>query len=151
MRAGTQRASYAEANYAFLHPQSGRWVLVPIETCNSAPKVAVLGGKTKEKGLGPIVTCISGANHVVVHAQNDRWYLGHIETCYSGPEVAVLHAKPTGEGWNQYSLFILVLNTLFCVLKTTDKVCDPYRLVCLVIKSLFWLQKPQMRAGTHRD
>ena len=45
---------------------------MPIETCNSAPKVAVLGGKTKDKGLGPIEICISGANHAVVHAQNDR-------------------------------------------------------------------------------
>ena len=45
---------------------------MPIETCNSAPKIAVLGGKTKDKGLGPIEICISGANHAVVHAQNDR-------------------------------------------------------------------------------
>ena len=33
--------------------------------------------------------------------------------------------KTTGESWNQYSLFILVLSTLLCVLKTTDEVCDP--------------------------
>ena len=151
MRAGTQRASIAEANHAFLHPQNGRWILVPIETCNSAPKVAVLGGKTKDKGLGHIESCISGANHAVVNSQNDRWYLGPIKTCYSGPEFAVLHAKPTDEGWNQYIPFILVQSTLLCVLKTTDEVWDPYRLVCLVLKSLFCLQKSQMRAGTHRD
>ena len=150
-RLGPIATSNAEANHAFMHPQNGRWVLVPIETCNSVPKVAGLGGKTKDKGLGPIETCISGANHAVVHAQNDRWYLGHIETCHSGPEVAVLHAKPTGEGWNQYSLFILVLSTLLCVLKTTDEVWELYRHVCLVLKSLFWLQKPQMRSGTNRD
>ena len=33
--------------------------------------------------------------------------------------------KTTGESWNQYSLFILVLSTLLCVLKTTGEVCDP--------------------------
>ena len=64
-----------------------------------------------------------------------------METCYSGPEVAVLHVKTTGEGWNQYRLFILVLSTLLCVLKTTDEVWDPYRLVCLVLKSLFFMHK----------
>ena len=72
-----------------------------------------------------------------------------IETCYSGPEVAVLHAKTTvgffdpqrliilvlkslfrmhkttGEGCNQFSLFILVLSTQLCALKITDEVWDP--------------------------
>ena len=37
----------------------------------------------------------------------------------------------TGEGWNPYSLFILVLSTLLCVLKTTDEDWDSYRLVGL--------------------
>ena len=65
--------------------------------------------------------------------KNHRWGLG-----------------PTGEGWNQYSLFILVPSTLLCVLKTTDEVWDPYRLVSLVIKSLFCMKKnTQMRAGTN--
>ena len=96
---------------------------------------------------------------------------GHvcIETCYSSPEVAVLHAKTTGrvldpqrlvilvlkslfslhkttgEGWNQYSLFILVPSKLLCVLKTTDEVWDPYRHVSLVLKSLFACTKQEMR------
>ena len=35
--------------------------------------------------------------------------------------------KTTGEGWNPYSLFILVLSTRLCVLKTTDEIWDPYR------------------------
>ena len=73
--------------------------------------------------------------------------LGPIETCYSGPEVAVLQAKTTGEGWNQYSLFILVLSTLLCELKTTDEVWDPYRLVCLVQKSLFGMHKTTDKGG----
>ena len=91
------------------------------------------------------------AKHAVAHAQKDRSCLGSIETCYSGPEVAVLHAKPTGEGWNQYRLCILVLSTLLCVLKTTDEVWGPYRLVILVHKTLFCAQKPEVKAGNHRD
>ena len=49
--------------------------------------------------------------------------------------------KTTGEGWNPYSLFILVLITLLCLLKIADEVWDPYRLVSLVIKSLFCMKK----------
>ena len=78
--------------------------------------------KTTDEGWNP-----SGANHAVVHAQNDRSCLGPVETCYSGSEVAVLHEKATGG------------------------VLDPQRLVILVLKSLFCIQKPHMRAGTHRD
>ena len=36
--------------------------------------------------------------------------------------------KTTGEGWNQYRLLILVLSTKLCVLKTTDKEWDQWRL-----------------------
>ena len=63
----------------------------------------------------------------MVHAQNDRSCLGNIETCYSDPEVAVLHAKTTGG------------------------VLDPQSLVIPVQKSLFCIQKPHMKAGTHTD
>ena len=59
-----------------------------------------------------------------------------METCLSGPKVAVLHPESTDEGCKQYSIFILL-----CVLKTTDEVFDPYRLVILVEKALFCLQK----------
>ena len=48
-------------------------------------------------------------------------------TCNSDPEVVVLHAKTTDEGW------------------------DPQRLAIPVLKSLFCMQKPQMRAGNNRD
>ena len=44
--------------------------------------------------------------------------------------------KTTGEGWNTYSLFILVLSTELCVLKTPDEVWDPYRLEILVQNAL---------------
>ena len=40
----------------------------------------------------------------------------------------------TDEGWDQYSLFILLLGKPLCVLKTTDEVWDRYRLVSLVLK-----------------
>ena len=40
--------------------------------------------------------------------------------------------KTTGEGWNPYSLFILVLITLLCLLKTTDEGLNPYKLDILV-------------------
>ena len=70
-------------------------------------------------------TSNSDATHAALQAQNDRWCLGPIEICYSGPKLAVLHAEATGEGWNQYSLFILVLSSQLCVLKTTDEVWDP--------------------------
>ena len=42
---------------------------------------------------------------------------------------------------------ILVLITLFCKEKTIGEVWDPDRLVILVIKLLFCMQNPQMRAG----
>ena len=36
---------------------------------------------------------------------------------------------------------MLVLSTRLCVLKTTDEVRDIYRLVSLVLKSLFFMHK----------
>ena len=85
-------------------------------------------------------------------AQNHSFGLGPIQTCKSCHKVAVLHEKKhTDEGWNQYSLLILELSTMLCVLKTTDEVWDPYRHVSLVLKSLFASKKRKMRAGTHID
>ena len=125
--------------------------------------------------MGVVETSNTDAKHAVVLAQNHRSCVGPIETCYSGPEDAVLNAKTTGgvldpqahvilvlnslfckhnntgEGWNQYSPFIISLSTLLCVLKATYEVWDQYRLISQVLKSLFYMQKPQMRAGTHRD
>ena len=48
-----------------------------------------------------------------------------IETCNSGPEVAVLHAKTTDEGWDPYRLVFLVLITLFFKHKMTGEVRYP--------------------------
>ena len=72
-------------------------------------------------------TSNSGANHAVLHAQNERRCLGLIETINSGHNVAVLNPKNIGEVW------------------------DLYRLLILVQKSLFCIQKPQMRPGTYRN
>ena len=51
-------------------------------------------------GLGPIVTCNSGAKVAVLNAKNHRLGVGPIETCNSGHKVAVLDAKTTDEGWD---------------------------------------------------
>ena len=70
--------------------------------------------------MGPIETSDSGANHDVLHARNDRWGLGPIQTCKSGPKVSVLHAQKH-EGWKPYRLVILVLKSLFWMHKATDE------------------------------
>ena len=45
--------SNSDANNAVLHVQNDRWDLRPIETCNSAPKVAVLHAKNTDEGWDP--------------------------------------------------------------------------------------------------
>ena len=112
-----------------MYAQNNRGGLGTIQTCMSGPKVAVLHAQNHIKGRGPIETSNSDDKHAVVPEQNDRSCLGPIETCHSGPKVAVLHEKTTGGGWNQYNLFILVLSMLLCMLKTTDEVWEPFRLV----------------------
>ena len=67
--------------------------------------------------------------------------MGPIEICISGPKVSVLHPKTTSEGWDPWRLVILMLRTLFCKQKITGEVCDPQRLVILVLKSLFCMHK----------
>ena len=91
--------------------------------------------------LGPMETSISDAGHPLLHAENHGRVLGTIETWNFGPKAAGFHAKTSDEGWNPYSLFILVLSTRLCVLKTTDEIWDPFRLLCLVTKSLFCMEK----------
>ena len=72
-------------------------------------------------------TSESGANHAVLRAQNDG-YVGD-------PERPVF----------------IVLITMICMHKMTGEVWVPNRSVILLQKSLFCMQKPQKRAGTHRD
>ena len=92
--------------------------------------------------LGPIQTSICDTNHAVVHVQNDRSCLGHIETCYSGPEVAVLHAKTTGGVLDPQRLVILVLKSPFCMDKTTVEGWNPYSLFILELSTLLCVLKP---------
>ena len=75
--------------------------------------------------MGHIENSKSDANDADLHSQSDSSCLGPIETCYSGPEVAGLHAKTTDEGWDPYRLVILMLGTLFSVHKITGDVWDP--------------------------
>ena len=72
-------------------------------------------------------TSKSGSNHAVLHAKNDRLCRGPRETSIYGANHADLHAQMTGEVW------------------------VPNRFVILLQKSLFCMQKPQKRAGTHKD
>ena len=97
----------------------------PIETSNSDARHAVLYAENHTWGLEPIYTSISSANDAVFHAQNERWGLVPLETCKSGPKVSVLQAKTTDEGWNKERLVILMLGTLFCMQKITSEVWDP--------------------------
>ena len=69
-------------------------------------------------------TSISDARHAVLHAENHRGGRGPTETCYSGPEVTVLHLKTTHECWDPYRLVILMLSTLFSIHKITGDVWD---------------------------
>ena len=45
--------SKSGANHTGLYAQNDRWGLVPIETCNSGQKVAVLHPKTTDEGWDP--------------------------------------------------------------------------------------------------
>ena len=124
---GPTDTSNSDARHAVLDAENHRRGLGPIDTSNCGHKVAVLKAQNHRWGLEPIEPSISGANHAVVHVQNEKSCLGPIDTCYSGPEVAVFHAKTTGG------------------------VLDQQRLVILVQKSLFFMQKTHTRAGTHGD
>ena len=84
-----------------------------METSNSDAIHVVLHAQNDMWGLGPMETSNSAVNLAVLGSQNNRWGLGLIETCISGPKVAVLHAKATNEGRDPYTLVILVLKPLF--------------------------------------
>ena len=127
---GHTETCYSSPKGAILHAQNNRWGLEPIETCNSGPKVAC---KNHWWGLGPIETSNSDAKHGLVHAQNDR---SCVETCYSGPEDAVLPAKSTGGVLDPQKPVILVLKALFCMHKTTGEVWNQYSLFVLVLSTL---------------
>ena len=142
---------HSGTTHAVLHAPIHRWGLGPIETSNFGAKQAVLFAQIHRWGLGPIQTCNSGPKDDVLHEQNHRWGLGPIETSKSGPKAAVLHAKDTDEAWDQYRLVIVLLRTLFCLQKVQMRAGTH-------IDSSFWhytrcfaCTNPQMRAGTHWD
>ena len=96
-----------------------------METSNSGATHAVLHAQNDRWGLEPMETSYSGDNQAVLHAQKDRWGLGPMETSNSGANHAVCMHKPTGEVWDQYRLLILVVISLFWMHKTTDEGWDP--------------------------
>ena len=59
--------------------------------------------------------------------------LGHIQSCRSGPKVTVLHAKSSSEVCDPQRLVNLVLKSLFFMHKTTGDCLNPYRLDILVL------------------
>ena len=73
-----------------------------------------------------------------------------METSDSDANHSVLHANTTEEGCDPYRLVILMLSPLLYMHKTTGHVWDQYRLVTLVQKALFCMQKPQVRSLTLR-
>ena len=93
----------------------------------SCAKHAVMCAQNYRRGLGPIQTCTSGPKVAVLHAQNNRWGLEPMLTWYCGANHAVLHAQ--NDRWG----------------------LAPIETCTLVQKSMFCMQKPQMRTGTHRD
>ena len=147
---GTQRDLLFRSIKRCFASKNHTWGLGPMETSNSDARHAVWHSENHRWGLGPIETCYSGPEVAVLHAQNHRG-LGPKQTCKTGHKVAVLQEKNTDEGWNPYILVILVQITLFFNHKTTGYVWDSERLVIPVHKTLFCIQKPHMRPGTHGD
>ena len=148
---GPIEARNSGANYAVFHAQNDRWCLGPIEICYSGTKVAVFHAKTTDEGWDPsrlvfltlgTLFCMQKMTGEVwdperlvifwfkTHCfswKNHRWGLEPIQSFYSCAKHAVMGAQ------------------------TTDEVWDSYKLVSLDLKSLFYMQKPQMKAGTCRD
>ena len=90
--------------------------------------------------MGPIETSISGANHAVSHAQNDRRGMGPIEPSNSDPKGPVFNAKKHRLGLGPIETGNSDANHF--VLQAQEE---------LMLITLFCMQQPQMRAGTHRD
>ena len=117
-------SSISGANHSVLHAQNDRWGLGPIVTINSGHNVAVVNEQNHRWGLEPIETCNSEAKVAVLNAKNHRWGLGPLETSNSDANYAVLHAKVTNEDRDPYRLLILMLKALFWVHQTTDEGWD---------------------------
>ena len=83
--------------------------------------------------------------------KNHRWGLGPRETCYSGPKVAVLHSKTTDEGSDQERHVIPVQKSLFCIQKPQMKGGTHIHLLFRCKSRWIACTKPQIRTGTQRD
>ena len=86
-----------------------------------------MGAQNQRWGLGPIQTCKSGPKVAVLHVQNHRWGMEPIETSNSGANHAGLYAQNDKWGLVPIETCMLVNKTLFCI------------------------QKQQMKAGSNRD
>ena len=70
----------------------------------------------------------------------------------AGPNDAVLHEKNTDEGWDKYRLVSLVLKSLFCMKKETQMRAGTHIDLSFWCKSrCFAHTKRQVMSGTHRD
>ena len=70
----------------------------------------------------------------------------------AGQNVAVLHAKTTDESWDQYRLVSLVLKSPFCMNKKTQMRAGTHIDLSFWCKSRgFAHTKRQVMSGTHRD
>ena len=107
--------------------------------------------KNHRWGLGPIETSNSDARYGVLHAENHRWVLGPIETCNFGPKAAGLHSKTTDEVWAPYKLVSLVINSLFCMKKAQMRAGTHIDLSFWCKSRCFACTKRQVMSGTHRD
>ena len=58
-------------------------------------------------------TCNSGYKVAVSNAQYNRCGLGPIETCNTDPKHAVVHSQIRRQGLDTYRLVILVIKSLF--------------------------------------
>ena len=114
-------------------------------------KSRCFASKNHTWGLGPIETSNSDASHPLLHAENHRWGLGPIEICNFGPKVAVMNAQNRRSGLEPIETSNSGANHAVMYAQNDRWDLVPIETCMLVQKSLFWMQKPQMRAGTNRD
>ena len=128
-----------------LQVTSGNQILfIPVQN-------SMFSSKNHTWGLGPIETSNSDARHAVLHAENHRCSLGPIETCNFGPKVAILNAQNHRWGLKPIESNNSGANHAVLYAQNDRWGLVPVETCMLVQKSLFCMQRPQMRAGTSRD
>ena len=164
---GTHRDLFFLSKSRSIASKNHTWGLGPMETSNSDATHAALQAQNGRWNLGPIEICYSGPKVADLHAKNHRWGLGNTGTSDSGANHAVFHAQndrsclgpietcnsapKVAEGLDPWRLVILMLITLFCKQK-------PLKWAGTNIDLIFWCKsgrfdctKGQVRSGTHRD